>query len=232
MTLESRAKAYVKTNHAELAIIDCNDCLLMLQHSVPEVNAIRADAFEMSGRAKQALADYQVVIKQKADVDESLKAETSPEKRGYLSALSRSLRPTLIHALKQGALVADKLSDAPTAITYYSQLILMNAGENEYYLRRAKVYEKSKQYDKAQADLDKYIAHEPKDAVAYDLRARIKAEQGRYALAIDDYTTAIKAAPEDAEFLLDKRAALYEKMGRKDQASQDRLEIQKIRTKH
>jgi len=231
--LYSRARVYVKANRAEAAIKDCNEFLVLAKHADAEINSIRADAFEMAGKSKEALADYQVVIKQQSELEKWLKAETSPEKIRSLTFALRTLKPTLIHALIEGARVADKLSDLQTSLTYYSELIRMKPGESEFYLDRAKELEKLKQYDNAQKDLDKFLTLEPKDAIAYDLRARVKSEQGKYSQAVDDYTTALKAAPEDAPFLLGKRAKIYEQMGRKDLASKDRQEIQKLQqTKH
>jgi tetratricopeptide (TPR) repeat protein len=227
--LKLRARLGVKLNRPVSAIVDCNEYLRLAKHSVPEVNVIRGDAFEMFGRPKEALSDFQAVLKEKDVLDRLLKAEKLPDRIHYLKMLSKSSQPTVIHALKQAGIVAEKLSDTPLAITYYSELIGMNVGESEYYLRRAKAYEKLKQYDKAQKDLDTFIMREPKDAVAYDMRARLKSEQGQYSQAADDYTCALKAAPEDGEFLLEKRAKVYEKLGKKDLADQDRRQIEKIK---
>ena len=225
--LESRARLYLKAHYAEAAIKDCNE--LLAQRPNVEINALRADALEMAGKSKEALSEYQVVIKHKAAIDRMLKANSSASmKADYITAALKRLQPTLMHSLIEGARVADKLSDVPTALTYYSELIRMKPSESEFYLSRAKDFEKLKQYDKAQKDLDKLITLEPKDAVAYDLRARVNSEQGKYSEAVNDYTTAIKSAPEDAEFLLGKRSRMYDQMGKKDLANKDLQEIEKI----
>jgi len=225
--LQFRARVYVKANRPLEAINDCNEYQLMLEPSA-EIRSIRADAFEMVGKWKEALSEYQVVIKAKPIFDKSLKVGTAMD-IAYAINNSKAFQPIFVHCLMQTALVADKLSDTQTAINYYSELIRMKPGESEFYLDRAKEFEKLKQYDKAGKDLDKFITLEPKDSVAYDLRARVKAEQGKYSDAVNNYTAALKAAPEDAAFLLGRRSKIYEQMGRKDLANQDMAEILRMK---
>jgi len=70
------------------------------------------------------------------------------------------------------------------------------------------------------------LKHSPEDDAAYEVRGRIMAKLGRLKESAQDFSKAIQLVP--SATLLRQRAIIYEKMGKKDLATRDRKEAEKI----
>jgi len=189
---QDRAHAYIKTKQYSSAISDCTICLQL--H--PEANAysMRADAYALDGKLQNAMADYKTACQ---------------------------LNPQLQHSLVQGAQVAEKLKDYPTATKFYSELIKINPQLGDFYLARAEAYEQMNKLTEAKRDLNKCVQLDPDDEIGFESRGRINAALHEYIQAIADYTMAIKLDP-DSPRLLQSRAAVYERMGNNQLAAADK----------
>lgn len=96
---------------------------------------------------------------------------------------------------------------------------------------RAKAYAESKKPQLAMRDLTKLISINKDDESAYTERANIEAHTGLYKDAVSDYTKAIKLYPgENPSRLYLERAKVFDKLGDKNSARQDRLKAKKIRS--
>ncbi|MFY0053460.1 tetratricopeptide repeat protein, partial [Acinetobacter baumannii] len=79
-------------------------------------------------------------------------------------------------------------SDNPSAIAFYTSLIEINPKLSDFYLSRAKLYEKSKKFAEAEGDLNMCIKLQPNDTLGYESRGSLRASMHRNAEALTDYT--------------------------------------------
>ncbi|MCC6977984.1 MAG: tetratricopeptide repeat protein [Candidatus Melainabacteria bacterium] len=80
--------------------------------------------------------------------------------------------------------------------------------------------------DEALKVLTALISHNKADDIGYLNRARLYESMGKHAQAITDYSTAIDLSPSTT--YLKERAAVYDKIGRKDLAERDRKEAERM----
>lgn len=93
-------------------------------------------------------------------------------------------------------------------------------------LKDAACLEKLNKNEEAIICLTNLLKRNPEDDAGYEARGKIQAKLGRMKEAIADYTRAIQLIPSPT--IYKERAALYEKVGRKDLAAQDRKEAERI----
>lgn len=91
----------------------------------------------------------------------------------------------------------------------YSRLI-----ENEYpdatvFLKRAECYRKTREYDKAQKDAEKYLSFYPENSDAIRLAGRIAMEKGDNLKAIEIYTKNISLHPGDPGSYIDRANSYF-----------------------
>ena len=159
----------------------------------------RACALSNLKRDKQALTDIEVYIR-----------KTSPVSRKVL--LSK-------------ASILENLKDYDKALTEYRKLLKENYEDNVVYREVACLRSMNKPAE-ALKSLDKLLAHNGKDDIAYLSRARLLESIGKHKEAIADYSKVIDLQPAPSVFK--ERASVYEKMGRKDLADRDRREADRF----
>lgn len=128
-------------------------------------------------------------------------------------------------ALKHRAAILEKLQMYARALADY-RTIQKHAPGGDAALREAICLEKLSKYEESIACLDKLLKDSPEDDAAYEVRGTARAKLGRLQEAAQDYSKAIKLMPTVSLYRL--RANIYEKMGRKDLATKDRKEAERI----
>ncbi len=93
-------------------------------------------------------------------------------------------------------------------------------------LKEAACLEKMNKNEEAITCLTNLLTRNPEDDAGYEARGRMHVKLGRLKDALADYTRAIQLIPSPT--IYKERAAVYEKMGKKDLAAQDRKEAEKI----
>lgn len=87
------------------------------------------------------------------------------------------------------------IRDYDGAINAFSRAIKITGGTAPYYVRRANCFLLMGEREKAQQDLDKAIALNPKECDAYFLRGELYCDKDQYDLAISDLNKAIQLNP-------------------------------------
>jgi tetratricopeptide (TPR) repeat protein len=116
--------------------------------------------------------------------------------------------------------------DTARLLKEFSNLTQNSQRSQEGYLGRAKILTDLGDFDQALADVSQAIALSP-DAFGYCMRGDIYRGQGQLEKAIDDYTRAIRLEQNEPR-LLDRRAEVYEQLGKTAEAQADREAIQRI----
>ena len=111
------------------------------------------------------------------------------------------------------------------ALAIYRKM-LKNRYEDSLVLREVTCLRGMGKPDEALKVLNALITHNKADDIGYLNRARLYESMGKHAQAIRDYSTAIDLSPSTT--YLKERAAVYDKIGRKDQAERDRKEAERM----
>ncbi len=141
--------------------------------------------------------------------------ELHMKKRPPASRKTRQLRATILENLK----------NYDRALSEYRTLLKENFEDTIAY-REFSCLRKMNKPDEALKAVNNLLAHNSKDDVAYLNRARLFESIGKHRDAISDYTKTIELQP--APSVLKERAAVFEKMGRKDLAEKDRKEAENL----
>ncbi len=117
----------------------------------------------------------------------------------------------------------DELGDFPHAVAYLTQTIALDTTDYYSYVYRASMYHEMGEADKAIADVEYVIAHNP-DAIEemYYHKGWFLQDARRYEEAIEAYTMSIQMTEnDDYLFALQNRANLYRLQGRTAEAEAD-----------
>jgi len=128
-------------------------------------------------------------------------------------------------AYKRRATILEKFNMHAKALSDY-RVIQKVSYDGGIALREAVCLEKLNKNEEAIACLDRLLKHSPEDDAAYEVRGRIMAKLGRLKESAQDFSKAIQLVP--SATLLRQRSIIYEKMGKKDLATRDRKEAEKI----
>jgi tetratricopeptide (TPR) repeat protein len=113
---------------------------------------------------------------------------------------------TVVSDLITNAVSAYKQGSNDLAIADFSQLIRLNV--REAYYGRAQVYYQKRDYDRAIADLDEVLQHNP-TASALKLRGNAYAKKADYENAGADYSRAIQLTPQDSDLYVGRADCLF-----------------------
>ncbi len=116
----------------------------------------------------------------------------------------------------------EALGDFPYAVDYLTQTIALDSTDYDLYAYRASLYNEMGETDKAIADVEYVIAHNPDDIeIMYYYKGWFLQDARRYEEAIDAYTMSLQMAEDDELFALQSRANLYRLQGKTTEAEAD-----------
>ena len=128
-------------------------------------------------------------------------------------------------AFKRRASILEKLHMYARALADYRR-IQKDSKDGDAALREAICLEKLNKNEESIARLDTLLKDSPEDDAALEARGTARAKLGQLHEAVQDYSKAIELLPTASLYRL--RASIYEKMGRKDLATKDRKEAERI----
>ncbi|MBX9952426.1 MAG: tetratricopeptide repeat protein [Candidatus Obscuribacterales bacterium] len=143
------------------------------------------------------------------DIEMFLQKHQNPERKYFVQ------RATILENLKQ----------YDRAVAEYRRL-LKDKYEDQVVYREVNCLQAMGKPEEAIKCLNALIAHNKQDDTGYLSRARLLESMGKHKEAIADYSKAYDLQPSKAA--LKERAAVYEKIGRKDLAQKDRREIDRL----
>lgn len=197
-----------------------------------ETYAVRGAVFQRMGRRDEAMADFShaITLDPDGDVPYLLNAyfrrsELYEQKGLYPQALADldkeiSLKPAYWAVVRNArADIYIKLRRYDDAIADENAAIAFNPRIERTYYNRGWAEMKKGEYDAAIGDYTKAIALQP-DFSLYNNRAWTRHLKGDDAGGLADAEEAVKLAPKNP-FCLGTRAAIYEKLGRRDAALAD-----------
>jgi tetratricopeptide (TPR) repeat protein len=197
-----------------------------------EMHAVRGWVYQRLGRRDDALADYGRAIALNPDGDQAYmldayfrRSELYEQKGLYDRALADLDREIVLKPPYRAAVHnarADlylKLGRYDDAIADENEAIAFNPGLERAYYNRGWAEMKKGAYDAAIADYTRAIAIQP-DFSLYNNRAWSRHLKGDDSGGLADAEEAVKLAPKNP-FCLGTRAAIYQKLGRRDEAIAD-----------
>jgi len=133
-----------------------------------------------------------------------------------LAAAERSMSDAaVIHRAR--AIIADRRSDAATAIAEFSRSLELEPGNRLALQFRAHMYQRAANHAAALADADAYIAAHPEDPEAYTLKADLLIGQRQPALAAEEAGQLISRFADNA-YALAAAARIYDGLADRDRA--------------
>jgi len=172
----------------------------------PDLDALRERAGALSNlkRDKEALADMDLFIK-----------SSKNKLAGRLFEKVHLQRAAILENLKQ----------YEKAVEVYRMLLKLNY-EDQLVFREVTCLRAMHKPEEALKSLNKLIARNKADDTGYLNRARLYESIGKHKEAISDYSISIDLA--SSTTALKERAAVYDKIGRKDLADKDRKEADRL----
>ena len=116
--------------------------------------------------------------------------------------------------------VGEALGDIDLVVSYYSDLIVKNAGDTGSLGKRAQIFVEIKRYSDALADYTSLIKLEPEDIEHYEHRAKVNSLLNKPLDAIADYTALIKIDPNNS-WCYRNRAEIFLKLKKYPEALAD-----------
>lgn len=101
----------------------------------------------------------------------------------------------------------------------------------EYRFHIARIYQKKGRLKDAIAEMTAVINQQPEEDEAWNKRATLYMEAGKYKEAVSDYTQALATNFGSGETIYRARARAYEKLGQKEQAQKDLKKAEELRKK-
>jgi len=198
-----RANAYSAVDENHKAIEDCNKAI---QLGTDEFGArfCRAHCYASIGKAKEALADYDLLIAK------------YPKCR-----ISTTI-------CDQRAKLFESIGQYQKAMADWTYLIGVYPKNPYYLLNRAQDKVALGQYKEALADYDLAVKVDPKDDHCYFLRGKLKLKLGQFLAAAEDFSSSIKLDDEPSWTIYKLRAEAYEKGGKAELGKADRLKAAKM----
>ncbi|MCP4538232.1 MAG: tetratricopeptide repeat protein [Chloroflexi bacterium] len=105
-----------------------------------------------------------------------------------------------------------KLDELDKAQEAFDTARVLHGTEMDFLLNRSQVYLNVGDLDAAKVDLEQVIAFSPQSGTAYYLRGTVFAEQGEYAVAVDDLERAAELAQEAGDSQLEATARVQRAM--------------------
>lgn len=198
-----RANAYSAVDENLKAIEDCNRAM-QLGNDEFGVRFCRAHCYAFIGKAKEAIADYDV-----------LTAKYPKSKIGT-------------NICEQRAKLFESVGQYQKAIADWTYLIWLFPKNPYYALNRAQDKVALGQYKEALADYDLAIKIAPKDDHCYFLRGKLKLKLGQFLAAAEDFSSSIKLDDEPSWTIYKLRAEAYEKGGKAELGKADRLKAARM----
>ncbi len=189
----------------------------------------------VSGQNRQlSLADILIALRSKKAVIEEKNRilATAVKERGITFSLTPEIEkelgstgayPELLSAIKEKALVADKLVPAKVDMAPIAAAIPKSTPpppDFDFYRNRATGYIEKGEFNLAVSDLGKALELRPKDANTYLDRGLMIAKQGKHEVAIADLDKAVELDPRSSNAYF-ARAVSQEKLGNSDKAFAD-----------
>lgn len=133
-----------------------------------------------------------------------------------LDAAERSMADAaVVHRAR--ALIAERRSDAPTAIAEFSRSLELEPGNRLALQFRAHMFQRAGNHAAALADAEAYIAAHPEDPEAYVLKADLLIGQRQPSLAAEEAGQLIGLFPDNA-YAVAAAARIYDGLGDRDRA--------------
>lgn len=227
----NRAAGYNEKKDLPAALADYTKAI-ELDPDDAETRVMRGWLYQRQGRRDEAIADYSRAIALLPGDDRTSivdayfrRSELYAEKRLYPQALDDldrmiALKPSFEAVARNArANVYNKLARYDDAIADENAAIATSPRIERAYYNRGWAYMKKGAYDAAIADFTRAIALKP-DFSLYNNRAWAHHLKGDDAGGLADAEEAVKLAPKD-RFCLGTRGAIYEKLGRRDEATAD-----------
>jgi tetratricopeptide (TPR) repeat protein len=226
----NRGAGHDAKKELDLALADYSKAIELAPDA--ETFAVRGWVYQRSGRRDDAIADYSRAIALSPEGTQAYilnayfrRSELYEQKGLPQQALAdldkeMTLKPSyqaVIHNAR--AAVYAKLGRYAEAIADANAAIGFNPGLERAYYNRAWAEAKTDQYDASIADYTKAIAIQP-NASSYNNRAWMHHLKGDDAGGLADAEEAVKLTPNDA-YCHGTRGAIYEKLGRRDDAIAD-----------
>jgi tetratricopeptide (TPR) repeat protein len=92
----------------------------------------------------------------------------------------------------------------PGAAAAYSRMIELEHPDATLFIKRADCYRKMQDYDKASADIDKFLLLYPEDSEAIRLKGRLESERGDNLKAIELFSKNINLHSENPQVFIDR----------------------------
>lgn len=197
-----------------------------------ETYAVRGWVYQRLGRRDEAIADYSRAIALSPDGDQVYmlnayfrRSELYQEKGQYRRALADldraiALKASFVAVVRNArADIYLKLGRYDDAIADENEAVAFDPGLERAYYNRGWAHMKKAEYDAAIADFTRAIAIQP-DFSLYNNRAWSQHLKGDDADGLADAEEAVKLAPKNP-YCLGTRAAIYNKLGRRDDAIAD-----------
>ncbi len=167
----------------------------------PELDGLqeRAGALSNLKRDKEALADIELFIKKKNTKDREV--------------------------FVQKATILENLKRFDLALLEYRELLKAHYEDSLVY-REVACLQALRRPEEAVKSLSNLIKKNKQDDSSYLTRARLYESMGKHNEAVADYSCAIELQPSTTA--LKERAAVYQKIGRKDLAEKDRRDADRI----
>lgn len=172
----------------------------------PDLSALveRAGAYSSLHKDKEALADFELYLSK----------TKMPQERRHRDK---------VYLQKAGLLENMRLYDKALAVYRTMQ---KEHYEDSIVFREVACLKAMKKPDEALKCLNQLIVHNKFDDTGYLNRARLYESMGKHKEAVTDYSTSINLSPSTTA--LKERAAVYDKIGRKDLADKDRKDADRI----
>ncbi len=120
------------------------------------------------------------------------------------------------------------LGQMDPAVEDFTRAIEANPEIWDAYKFRGSIYAQRRDFARAVPDLQKYLEHDPNDAVSWFNMGMIQIEQSRPAEAAAAFTNSLKVRP-NAIMVLENRARAYQMLGDTGRAEADRQTIQQLK---
>jgi tetratricopeptide (TPR) repeat protein len=227
---DKRAAAYINTDQFDKAIADCNKALeLDPTRSLTHQNLALALSRVTPKQTDKAIAEYTAALQGASNDDKVLiylsRAELYQDQKKYADVeadltAALKVKPDNIDAYNLRAAARFQQEKYADATADYDMVLKLKPGgeiESEAYRNRAAVALKTKQFDRAVADLSEYLKRNPtpKEPDVFKLRAvaYLNSTPRNYTGALGDYRKYLAGKPTDAAAWKDLSVAAYGSAG-------------------
>ncbi|MBS2007900.1 MAG: hypothetical protein JST01_12720 [Cyanobacteria bacterium SZAS TMP-1] len=226
-TMRKQAISLLKQQKPGEAIILLTKALV-INPDDPTTIDIRVDAYAEAGRARQALADLDALIKLKPTASDYLRRANFKlvltDRDGAIAddSLAIQLDPQFTAARMDRANNFFNRGSYEAAIADYSAVIqIQSSGNVEPYLYRGQAYRNLDNLNAAWSDFDFVVRQDSQYPLGYLLRGRLSSERGEHTKALADFDKAIALLPAFAKSYYVDLAQIYAERGAEREALRD-----------